>query len=135
MKIGEIMKVIENDLDFKDEDKIFILNHIKNYNEVVIVAEMKFLLEKKEIGSLLDSFYSYSDILCYFGMRNKEYYYLFFFKTRSEKDSGFIFNEISFEKFDTEKIYLNPFFKNNYNKNNELKKYNRYLIKKNIINF
>lgn len=135
MKIGDIMKVIKNSLDFKDEDKIFILNHIENYAEVIIVAEMKFLLKESEKGSILESFYPYSDVLCYFGMKNKEYYYLFFFKTRSETDSGFIFNEISFEKFDTEKIYLNPYFKNKYDKNNELKKYNRYLIQKNIVKF
>lgn len=134
MKIGEIMRVIKNNLDFKDEDKIFILNNIKNYDEVIIVAEIKFLLEEEK-DSILESFYPYSDILCYFGMKNKEYYYLFFFKTRSVKDSGFIFNEISFEKFDTEKIYLNPYFKNKYDKNNELKKYNRYLIQKNIVKF
>lgn len=129
------MKVIKNSLDFKDEDKIFILNHIENYDEVIIVAEMKFLLEESEKGSVLESFYPYSDVLCYFGMKNKEYYYLFFFKTSSETDYGFIFNEISFEKFETEKIYLNPYFENKYDKNNELKKYNRYLIQKNIIKF
>ena len=128
------MKVIKNSLDFKDENKIFILNHIENYDEVIIVAEIKFLLEEEK-GSILESFYPYSDVLCYFGMKNKEYYYLFFFKTRSVKDSGFIFNEISFEKFDTEKIYLNPYFKKKYDKNKELDKYKKYLIQKNIVKF
>ena len=68
-------------------------------------------------------------------MKNKEYYYLFFFKTSSETDSGFIFNEISFEKFSTEKIYLNPYFKKKYDKNKELDKYKKYLIQKNIVKF
>tara|TARA_Y100000588_G_scaffold50468_1_gene47450 strand:- start:4585 stop:4992 length:408 start_codon:yes stop_codon:yes gene_type:complete len=135
MKIGEIMKVIKNSLDFKDENKIFILNHIENYDEVIIVAEIKFLLEEEEKGLILESFYPYSDVLCYFGMKNKEYYYLFFFKTSSETDSGFIFNEISFEKFSTEKIYLNPYFKKKYDKNKELDKYKKYLIQKNIVKF
>ena len=135
MKIGEIMKVIKNSLDFKDENKIFFLNHIENYDEVIIVAEIKFLLEEEEKGLILESFYPYSDVLCYFGMKNKEYYYLFFFKTSSETDSGFIFNEISFEKFSTEKIYLNPYFKKKYDKNKELDKYKKYLIQKNIVKF
>lgn len=135
MKIGEIMKVIKNSLDFKDEDKIFILNHVENYDKVIIVAEMKFLLKEEEKDSVLESIYPYSDILCYFGMKNKEYYYLLFFKTQSEKDYGFVFKEVLFEKFNTEKIYLNPYFKKKYDKNKELDKYKKYLIQKNIVKF
>ena len=127
------MQVVKNDLDFKDKDKYFVINKLENYKNVVIVAEIKFLLDKEEKESILGSIFPYTDILCYLGMKNKEYYYLFFFK--SCYDSDFVFEKISFKNFSTEVIYLNPYFKNKYDKYKELKRYQKYLIQKNITIF